>query len=70
VHEGALISLGERHGTAAGAVEICPVNFPSPLAGLRAEQSDCARAVATNSGVKNIEARIAAKSFFMVPSDG
>jgi hypothetical protein len=40
----------------SGAVEICPVNLPSPLAALRAEQGDCAevgRGIAANKSTNS-----------------
>src|SRR6516164_787445 len=51
-----------------GAVGICPVNFPSPLAALRAPQPDCASvvtAVAASPAVKDNNATIAAGAFLM-----
>jgi hypothetical protein len=53
----------------SGALEIFPVNFPSPLAELRAEQSDCggvAKAVAVNRSVNNNDASIAAGTFLTI----
>jgi hypothetical protein len=57
----------------SGGVEICPVNFPSPLAALRAVQADCAgvrTVVAANRGVRNNDASKAAGTFLMRLSYG
>ena len=53
----------------SGGVEICPVNFPSPLAALRAVQADCAR-VRTVVAVRNNDASKAAGTFLMRLSYG